>query len=382
MVDVISSELSGTTKRELDLQPSFGWELLQESWKSWRFIMSLAAAGLIAGGLLGYNIPQSYTVKLELTPSPIEKYDRVFSAFYTPLVSDENQKGAARPELNIISDALSQAIENQKDIARPELKIISDALSQAVYDQQLFLSVTQKTLLAKNDLPLKIDDVLEISKLSPGRGLEKYFVQGYSVKISLKNKDDLIKLTNNYSEQFKISVNENVKNVLGDILNTNSKLNDLKFEILSKKHKIDLKNKIEDTGEAIDIAKIGGFAKPIMPQQMPVTAQIPLQDAVPPYFFGYEVLEQEKKQLENNANNETKIDGYSDYFAESNRLAAMSNFIASADLNFVDVQIFPEVDEKYGLVTKLALMIGTTILLISFGLFLVTLRIIRRKIVF
>ena len=131
--------------------------------------------------------------------------------------------------------------------------------------------------------------------------------------------------------------------------------------------------------DAIDIAKIAGFEKLIMPQQMPVTAQIPLQNAVPRYFFGYAVLEQEKKQIETNANDETKIPGYSAFVSENSRLAAMSDFIVKADLNFVDVQIFPKVEVKNGLVTKLAVIIAATLLLISMSCLVIALRIFKRK---
>lgn len=361
MVDVSNTQLDITAKRLFDLHSSFGWDFVKEAWNSRRLLVSFAVVGLISGAVLGYMLPKSYTIKLELTPSPIEKYDKIFSTLFTRV-------------------ALSADSKNESDVSRPESKIISDAMSQTVYSQKILSFAMQKSLTTNSKSETEFSDIINLNKLSPGRGLEKYFVQGYSVEFSLKNRNELAQLVENYSTEFKNNVNQKVKDVLIDTLKINLKINDLNFEVSKKIYKIDTKNNIEYTREAVDIARIGAIAKPIMPPQMPITAQIPLENAVPKYFFGYEVLEQEKKQLEDNAKDETRIPGYSAFVAESNRLSAMADFIAKANLSFVDVQIFPEVSVKNGFLTKLALVIATTILLISAGCLVIALRILRRKI--
>jgi hypothetical protein len=365
MADGNSTELEGTTKRIFDTHLSFGWEFLKEFWTSRRLVASIVAFGFISGGALGYIMPKKYTIRLELTPSPIEKYDQVFSTLFTQIVYDKGQNVEIKQNFD----------------TRPELKIINDAISQTVYSQQIFFLVIQKSLKRFSKSEADINEVAKIAKLSPGRGLEKYFIQGYSVEFSFKDRDEVIKIAKNYADEFKIHVNANVKTVFGEILEANSKLNTLKFDILRKSFLIDSAKKAEDTQDAIDIARIGGFEKLILPQQMPVTAQIPLQEAVPRYFFGYAVLEQEKKQIDNNASDETKVPGYSAFVSESNRLAAMSDFFGNTDLNLVDVRIFPKVEVKNGLLIKLAVMIATTVFFISIAFLFIALRILGRKIV-
>ena len=146
-----------------------------------------------------------------------------------------------------------------------------------------------------------------------------------------------------------------------------------------KKYEIDSNNKIESIQNSIDVAKVGGFSKPIVSTQVPMSSQIPLQIAVPQYFFGYEMLEEEKKQTAINAKNETKIPGYSNLISQKNRLSALSNFLTRENLKLVDVQVLPDLNVKNGIFTKIAVATGVTLLSVLAALSLLAFRVFQRK---
>ena len=309
-------------------EPNFLAEFVKEAWAARRFLLAAVGIGSALGCILAYSLPNSYTSKIEVRSEPFQNYGVIFQA--------------------IRSQAI-QIVDEQQEIDSV-FKIIENAIANSIFDVAVFeKAYEQLDRLKTGKQPWdSYNKIVQYRDLTAQRGNEKSFVPGYSVEVTLPSHDEAKEFASAYGNEIRKSANSYVLDRILSRLKYMTELNRLSLDIEKYKFEINSQLVVSDIENGISTSKISGIAKPIIPTDVTISSQIPLIAAVPRYFFGYEILEQEKKIAEDNARNENRVPNYADLVGQEKRLKSLSEIFIQSDVNFVDLRIIPSVNNNSG----------------------------------
>jgi hypothetical protein len=323
---------------------------LKALWIERRFIATFILIGLIVGSVAALSLPKKYSLGFEIKRTSFENYDPVISV--------------------ILSKDSLKVEENRGNF-------IYSSLSQAIYDNSIYGNVLNKIFV--RDISRYYFEnrskVVSFKSLSPVRGAESSFIAGFSVNATFSSDEDVQKFVLAYSEEIKKTTDNLIIQDLKYAIKNRIDMNKLNIDVARRQFQLDSEILSQSLKDAISISKIGGIAKPLVPAELPVSAQIPLSSAVPKYFFGYEILQQEKQVADANAKNEFLIPGYAEMIATNDRLNALSQLLGRPEVRFLDVHIFPEVEKLNGWIKRAAILAAT----ILFFLFMAVAWILARR---
>ena len=202
-----------------DPDAGLGWDFVKEVWSSRRFVASSIIAGLILGGTGGYLIPRTYSSKIQVKAALVENYDSLFSAFLAKDEMNQADSKSNQPEFKILNSVI---VDN----------VIVDIVNSPENFSVLASINSAEGATTNHDY----GKIYQVKATTPVRGLEKFFVPGYEINLSLENRNELVQLTENFVEELTIVVNDSSFKVFKGILETNSKLIDFNLEVARKKY--------------------------------------------------------------------------------------------------------------------------------------------------
>jgi LPS O-antigen subunit length determinant protein (WzzB/FepE family) len=312
---------------------------LQILWAGRRFLATAIIAGLIAGSLAGFGLKTSYVSRFEIKRTSPENYGSLLAA----------------------ASGQQQSTDITKDAGH---QIIYSSLSQAIYNAEIFSDVYKQIFPAfssKNYQDLFRDIIIYRETTAP-RGQENNFIPGFSVDVKSHDEITARKFAIEYSKKIKETATSLVIVEIRNIIEESRKLNKMNIDIARSKHKLNSGINAKELEDAASIAKVGGITKPQISSDLQLSAQIPLESAVPRYFFGSEILQREKEITQANAQIEEMIPGYADMISTDNRLKSLSELLSTTKVKFLDVVVFPKLEKRNGPTIRAALALLISLL--------------------
>lgn len=303
------------------------------------FLFASIFLGIAIGVALALMLPNKYTSKMEVRLSSVSTYGPIINS-----VSSLNRK------------------ENANDPFGDDL--IYNALAKSMYDLDNFKNAYTKAFGEKEsaDYVNLFAKIVKYRELNAQKGNEKAHIAGFAVDLTLDSAKSARQLTDLYSSEIENSVKNLIVQELNEMIKIESSFNALDLNVAKSKFQMDSEIDAQNIQEAISISRIGGIAKPIIPSDIPMSAQIPIEKAVPRYFFGYEILEREKELVELNAGNEKLVPDFTTMKARENKLKGLSELFLRSDLHFVDVRTLPLIEPRYGMFFRIAMAVGVAVL--------------------
>ena len=270
---------------------------------------------------------------------------------------------AAAPEYSAATNLL---FPNGAADAADASAMVDDVIRQVVADPSIFAEAYDKshgTSSDHNALNL-FDKTVTETPLAPVRGQEKDFVPGYKLKIVGQDAHVVEEFTSSYTELLKKNSQEELASQLSHMLGVELARREIDFEVAAEKFNVQSDVSAGILEDSIEVARAGDIAKPIISQDMPLSASIPVEQAVPQYFFGVDVLEKRREVALRNKDVLMRVPGYSDYISNKLRLGKYGEFIKKLDFDVLYVNRWVLAKQKIGVVSRIAIAVGVTVLVL------------------
>jgi hypothetical protein len=312
---------------------------LQTLWAGRRFLATAIIAGLIVGSLAGFGLKTSYISRFEIKRTSPENYVSLIAA----------------------ASGQQQSTEITKDAGN---QIIYSSLSQAIYNAEIFSDVYKQVFpgASSNNYQDIFRDIINYREIAAPRGQEINFIQGFSVDTKFNDENMARKFAIVYSEKIKKTATSFIISDIRNIIEESRKFNNMNIDIARIKHQLNSGVIAKELEDAASIARVGGITKPQISSDLQLSAQIPLESAVPRYFFGSDILQKEKEITQANAKIEEMIPGYADMISTDNRLRSLSELLSTTKVKFLDVVVFPKLEKRNGLTIRAALALLISLL--------------------
>jgi hypothetical protein len=312
---------------------------LQTLWAGRRFLATAIIAGLIIGSLAGFGLKTSYISRFEIKRTSPENYASIIAA----------------------ASGQQQSTEITKDAGH---QIIYNSLSQAIYNAEIFSDVYKRILpnFSSNNYEDLFRDIINYREITASRGQEINFIPGFAVDIKFKDELTTRNFAIEYSKKIKDIATSLIIVEIRNIIEESRKFNKMNIDIARSKHQLNSGVIAKELEDAASIARVGGITKPQISSDLQLSAQIPLESAVPRYFFGSDILQKEKEITQANAKIEEMIPGYADMISTDNRLRSLSELLSTTKVKFLDVVVFPKLEKRNGLTIRAALALLISLL--------------------
>jgi hypothetical protein len=311
-------------------------DLTQKAWKSRRTLLMSLVIGAVLGGAAAYLLPAKHVAKLEIRRAAVENYGSVFAAV------------SSTPSSTPLSGDAAAEIGGST---------INAAVADSLVSMDVFAKVYQQAtgIVDEPDLGKRFGKTISYRELIAPKGLEKSFAPGFAVDVTLRSRVQAHEFAKLYGAEIEKLASEKIKEKLVGVIKVQQDLNNLNIDLARQSFELKSEIDVQKLGDAISVSKVGGIEKPVFSTVIPMSMQIPIESAVPRYFFGSEILEREKQITETNSKDIRMVPDYAELIALESRLKGLSKLLNGSGMRFVEVRAFPSVVERNGLGIRLAL---------------------------
>jgi len=299
-------------------------------------ILLSAIVGLIVGVGIIYIFPQSYTIYSSIRRSSLVGVNSPLLVIY---------EGAGEVSFKERQDQMADFVDNSIEYALNDLEIFKQAYSRVFGEvnlseqNQLFTDTVNVTRREsdpriQNAEPVRFD----VAVSSPDSGKIREFVAAYQAELAAAVRKSII-----------LDVQE--------IIRARSLLKDIRFRSDRELFVARSNARLEELSNAIALAQVAGIEKPVLPSEISLSSQIPLEAAVPRYFFGWDVLDAERVNVEKGISKEVVVPGYPEYVADRLRLAELMNSLDTVQMKLLEIKTSPEIAKKINGMKKIAILL-------------------------